>query len=46
MKMSEKLKVGVIGTGIIGKSHIGGYMGMGDDVELIAIADLNKAEAD
>jgi predicted dehydrogenase len=45
MKMSEKLKVGVIGTGIIGKSHISGYMGMSNDVELVAVADLNKEEA-
>ncbi len=43
--MADKLKVGVIGTGIIGKSHIRGYMGMSDDVEIVAIADLDEKEA-
>jgi predicted dehydrogenase len=45
-KMSEKLKVGVIGTGIIGKSHVSGYMGMSNDVEIVAVADLNQDEAE
>jgi predicted dehydrogenase len=44
--MAEKLKVGVIGTGIIGKSHVGGYKSMADDVEIVAVADLNKEEAE
>ena len=44
--MADKLKVGVIGTGIIGKSHVGGYMGMGDDVDIVAVADLNVDEAE
>ena len=43
--MAKKLKVGVIGTGIIGKSHVRGYAGMSDDVEIVAIADLDEAEA-
>ena len=43
--MADKLKVGVIGTGIIGKSHIRGYMGMSDDVEIVAVADLDEKEA-
>ncbi len=44
-KMSKKLKVGVIGTGIIGKSHIHGYLNMSDDVEIVAVADINIDEA-
>ena len=43
--MAKKLKVGVIGTGIIGKSHVRGYAGMSDDVEIVAVADLDEAEA-
>lgn len=42
--MAEKLKAGVIGTGIIGKSHIRGYKGM-DEVEIVAVADIDKEEA-
>jgi len=44
--MAKKLKAGVIGTGIIGKSHVRGYANMADDVEIVAVADLDKAEAD
>ena len=43
--MSDKLKVGIIGTGIIGKSHVRGYQSMRNDVELIAIADIDESEA-
>jgi predicted dehydrogenase len=43
--MAKKLRVAVIGTGIIGKSHIRGYAGMSDDVKIVAVADLNKKEA-
>jgi len=43
--MADKLKVAVIGTGIIGKSHISGYMGMSNDVEIVAVADINTDEA-
>lgn len=43
--MSGKLKVGVIGTGIIGKSHVRSYQGMANDVEIVAVADLNVDEA-
>ena len=42
--MSGKLKVGIIGTGIIGKSHIRSYQSMRNDVEIIAIADINQTE--
>ena len=43
--MPDKLKVGIIGTGIIGKSHIHGYKSMRDDVEIIAVADVDPVEA-
>ena len=43
--MSGKLKVGIIGTGIIGKSHISGYQSMNNDVDIVAIADINEVEA-
>ena len=43
--MSDKLKVGVIGTGIIGKGHVRGYKSMSNDVEIVAVADLNESEA-
>ena len=43
--MSGKLKVGIIGTGIIGKGHISGYQSMSNDVDIVAIADINEAEA-
>lgn len=43
--MAGKLRAGVVGTGIIGKSHVRGYAGMRDDVELVAIADLDQDEA-
>ena len=43
--MSDKLKVGIIGTGIIGKSHVRGYQSMLNDVEIVAVADIDEAEA-
>ena len=43
--MSDKLKVGIIGTGIIGTSHIRRYQSMRNDVEIVAVADLNEPEA-
>ena len=43
--MSDKLKIGIIGTGIIGKSHVRGYQSMRNDVEIVAIADIDEAEA-
>jgi predicted dehydrogenase len=43
--MPGKLKVGVIGTGIIGKSHIRRYLDMRGDAEILAVADVNEAEA-
>ena len=43
--MSDKLKVGIIGTGIIGKSHVRGYQSMQNDVEIVAVADIDESEA-
>jgi len=43
--MSGKLKVGIIGTGIIGKGHISRYQSMNNDVDVVAIADINETEA-
>jgi predicted dehydrogenase len=42
--VSETIKVGVIGVGQIGKFHVSTYAGM-PDVEIVAVADLNEAEA-
>ena len=41
----KKLRVGVIGAGYLGKFHAEKYSQM-DDVELVGIADLNRAQAD
>ena len=43
--MSDKLKIGIIGTGIIGKSHVRSYQSMQNDVEIVAVADINESEA-
>ncbi|MBI5834143.1 MAG: Gfo/Idh/MocA family oxidoreductase [Armatimonadetes bacterium] len=42
--MADKIRIGVIGVGMIGKSHIGGYKGIGE-AEVVAVADLNQDEA-
>nr|PZN31722.1 MAG: gfo/Idh/MocA family oxidoreductase [Chloroflexota bacterium] len=42
--MDSKVKVGVIGVGQIGKRHVAGYAEM-PDVEIVAVADVNEAEA-
>ena len=44
MSQSEKVRVGVIGVGQIGKRHVEIYAGMAN-VEIVAIADVNEAEA-
>jgi len=41
--MTDKVKVGVIGVGQIGKRHVATYAAM-PNVEIVAIADLNEAE--
>ena len=46
MKRSgKKLRVGVIGTGYLGKFHAEKYAQM-DDVDLVGIADTNKSQAE
>jgi predicted dehydrogenase len=40
----EKVRVGIIGVGQIGKHHIENYKRI-PDVEIVAIADINEAEA-
>ncbi|NQT87611.1 Gfo/Idh/MocA family oxidoreductase, partial [bacterium] len=42
-KTSKSIKLGIIGVGQIGKSHVRNYQDV-PDCEIVAIADLNKAE--
>ncbi|MHB1354360.1 MAG: Gfo/Idh/MocA family protein [Anaerolineae bacterium] len=42
--MADKVRIGVIGTGIIGKSHIKTYTDI-PEVEIVAVADLREDEA-
>lgn len=42
--MSNKIRIGVIGTGQIGKYHLDNYAKIGG-AELVAVADINGAEA-
>ncbi len=44
-KSKEKLRVGVVGTGYLGKFHAEKYAQM-DDVDLVGIADINKSQAE
>lgn len=44
-KSKKKLRVGVIGTGYLGKFHAEKYARM-DDVDLVGIADINKSQAE
>lgn len=43
--MPDKLRVGIIGTGLVGRRHIHYYQSMRDDVEIVAVADINLANA-
>lgn len=44
--MSEKVKIGIIGVGQIGKSHIHNYIEhCSDEITIAAVADINEAEA-
>ena len=43
--MTDKLRVGIIGTGLVGKRHIDRYHSMRQDVEIVAVADINLADA-
>jgi predicted dehydrogenase len=40
----EKVRVGVIGTGQIGKSHLKNYSNIAE-VEIVAVSDINEQEA-
>ena len=42
--MAEKVKLGIIGVGQIGKSHINTYKTI-PDADIVAVADINEAEA-
>jgi len=42
-KKSKTIKLGIIGVGQIGKSHIRNYQNV-PDCEIVAVADINKAE--
>ena len=42
--MGRKVRIGVIGVGQIGKHHLNSYQKI-EDAELVAIADINEAEA-
>ncbi|MCX6042414.1 MAG: Gfo/Idh/MocA family oxidoreductase, partial [Caldilinea sp.] len=44
MSNTERIRVGVIGVGQIGKRHVETYAGM-SNVEIVAIADIHEAEA-
>lgn len=39
--MSEKLRAGVIGVGVVGRAHVQGYAAC-KDAEVVAIADINE----
>lgn len=42
--MSEKIRIGIVGVGQIGKNHLETYSKMADNVELVAAADVNADE--
>lgn len=42
--MAETIRIGIIGVGQIGKQHVASYAKM-SDVEIVAVADANEAEA-
>ena len=44
-RLEKKLRVGVVGTGYLGKFHAEKYARM-DDVDLVGIADINKSQAE
>jgi predicted dehydrogenase len=43
--MAEKVRIGVIGVGQIGKHHLYNYQNI-PDAEIVAVADVNQAEAE
>ncbi len=42
--MADPIRIGVIGVGMIGKSHIAQYANI-PDAQVVAVADINEAEA-
>ena len=42
--MADKIRIGIIGTGIIGKSHISRYQSI-PEAEIAAVCDIQEAEA-
>lgn len=40
----KKIRIGVIGVGIIGKAHLDNYAGI-EGAEVVAICDINEREA-
>ena len=42
--MANKLRVGIIGTGGISRSHMAGYSKLGDRVEVVAACDIDEAK--
>lgn len=42
--MAEDIRIGIIGVGMIGKSHINGYAKV-PGAKIVAVADVNEAEA-
>ena len=38
----SKLRVGIIGTGGISNSHMSGYKALPDEVEVVAVCDINE----
>ncbi len=40
----QKIRIGIIGVGQIGKHHVGNYAEI-DDAEIVAVADINEEEA-
>lgn len=44
-KSKKKLRVGVVGTGYLGKFHAEKYVRM-DDVELVGVVDIDKSQAE
>jgi predicted dehydrogenase len=42
--MSKKLRVGIIGTGQIGKQHVKRYSELADDVEMVGLCDIRMDE--
>ena len=43
--MSDKVRIGIIGVGQIGKRHVAYYQQKVKAADIVAIADINEAEA-